>query len=121
MAKAKYRKGQVLRELAHQVEIRGLDYVYQKHNDPNYKYGDGCLYWYNDQPDCLIGRVLHALDPQTFDGEFFQGKEGVGISGFGEHYGFSINAVLLLTTAQTLQDNGKPYGEVLLKTIQGSL
>lgn len=41
------------------VEEKGGDYVYNTE-------GHGCVYAANGSPSCLVGHVIHALDPAAF-------------------------------------------------------
>jgi len=95
------------------VQEAGPDFVYDK----NACGRDGsCRYYWRDQPDCLIGKVLAKLgiDVKTE-------LEGVGQRPYdwrrtSRQYlaeRFTDNALAIMQTAQLLQDKGTSWGNCI--------
>ncbi|QIG58652.1 hypothetical protein SEA_PAVLO_108 [Microbacterium phage Pavlo] len=55
-----YTNAQINAALKESLAEKGEDYVYISD-------GPGCAYAHNGQPSCLVGHVLHKLDPEMFE------------------------------------------------------
>lgn len=94
------------------VDEKGDDYVYQ---------GEGtfCAYVASDEPSCIVGNALHRLgvsiptlakmDKCAIGGAVITSRKVLEVL---EDSGFTLDddAVILLSTAQTLQDDNVPWG-----------
>lgn len=95
------------------VEEAGADFVYTKKPTPGLRDKGGdpgtCMYVYEDEPDCLIGRVLHRLWA-TLDQ--LRDKEGYAARLLSDLCG-GENVAMVLDAAQIVQDAGRTWGEAL--------
>lgn len=97
------------------VDEKGDDYVYQ---------GEGtfCAYVASDEPSCIVGNALHRLgvsiptlvkmDKCAIGGAVITSRKVLEVL---EDSGFTLDddAVILLSTAQTLQDDEVPWGKAV--------
>jgi hypothetical protein len=88
------------------VDEAGEDYVYKAHETV-----DGtriCAYIWNGQPDCIVGRVLHASGLFTLSelNELLQNNSNL-ISRL------TIDTIMYLAVVQSAQDEEKPWGEIV--------
>lgn len=56
-----YTNGQIGTALRAALDKMGEDYVYENIS------GDNCVYAVGGEPSCIVGHVLHALDPDMFE------------------------------------------------------
>lgn len=122
---------EVMQALREVVEERGENYVYQP---PQTRDGDQPNCYYADPTtgaaSCVVGRVIAKLEPELFKAvraaESTAGQSWSAYDFGTETYSdkiddyvmtpklpFSDQAISLLATAQTVQDNFKEYREVL--------
>ena len=86
------------------VDKRGEDYVYPYHQ----RYGGLCCYSYAGEPSCIIGEVIHSIDPDMLPSEDLI----VGARPLLVRLGVTNEIVLIAAgKAQSLQDNDCPWGE----------
>lgn len=106
-----------LRAMIEIVTMAGDDFIYEPKPDPrdftSCRFGfenHVCLYVYGDQPDCLIGRVLHRMGHtvESLSQWEYQSVELMAVSS-NAIIGIPISRVLLV--AQTVQDTGKNWGD----------
>lgn len=97
------------------VEEKGADYVYE---------GEGtfCAYVAFDEPSCIVGNALHRLgvsiptlvkmDKCAIGGAVISSPKVLDVL---EDSGFILDdeAVMLLSTAQVLQDDDVPWGDAV--------
>ena len=85
------------------VDKRGEDYVYPYHH----KQSDGaCRYRYRGRPSCIIGEVIHAIDPTA------RPEEGTAASEVLVKLGVNYTSVLeAADSAQLVQDSYASWGE----------
>lgn len=102
------------------VAEKGADYVYA--DDPvtvdkreHAGGGEDCWYGAEDgnTPGCLIGHLIHKLDPAVD----LNSLDGYGAGGAMREAGFRLvpyaKESVFLNTAQRTQDSGKSWGEAL--------
>ena len=124
------------------VAEKGPDYVYPRnsvtgtgYNGGGYGGANGPVYAEDGKPSCLVGHVIHALDPEAFahlaaveevygtesaDNLTYQAfNSGNRNEGDGESYHYlpwdfwDAEAEVLMNQAQTYQDVGKAWGDAL--------
>lgn len=87
-----------------------------------YEFADSeCLYAIDGAPSCVVGHVIHRLDPELFKQvEDWERNTGYGNNGVNEllyESGLGIdapmNVVSALERAQELQDSGNPWRDAL--------
>lgn len=103
---------QVMTALEDSLRERGADYVYQK--APN---GE-CVYSRDGAPSCLVGLVVHKLDPEAFQEMAYREYQGSGVymspadEVLPKFIEISEKMLAILYSAQTHQDNQLPYRRV---------
>ena len=104
-------KEDALRALEEAVAEKGEDYIYQYTDSDDWR-SYTCTYVRAGEPDCMIGNALHRL--------------GVPLDAFAPHEekafdriaddvapGIEEEAVRALRAAQSVQDQGRTWGEAL--------
>lgn len=114
---------EVMAALRKAVELKGSDYVYPKSE----KVEGVCQYATSEgTPSCIVGHVVHILDPKAFEQlshvEGVQGTDSAsslawrpfddGMAYLPEGF-WSGRAGDFLQDAQTLQDGGGTWGDAL--------
>ena len=117
---------QTLEAMRAAVEEKGEKYVYQRPKNPHIP-GDklgSCLNTSADgkEPGCLVGNVFHRLGVPLewlFTPEIINNSAGGVISALRqrEEYEFDEKSYKLLAEAQSLQDQGAPWGQALTNAI----
>lgn len=81
----------------------------------DYVHQDGCVYKYEDgTPSCIVGHVLARWDMlDRVDGEGNKTKFSALIGRSGWRGIFSLQAVMALEVAQSLQDTGVSWGKAV--------
>lgn len=99
---------QVTQAIVAVVGFAGRDYVY-----PTYD-GSGCFYVYNDEPSCLVGRVLHRLGADIQDLRACDELGGINDAVL-ERVDIQMSkaAQTALRYAQGAQDQRKTWGHAL--------
>ena len=85
------------------VDKRGADYVYPD----SHRYADNfCRYRYKGRPSCIIGEVVHAIDPTVKLQEKTSASDVLSINGV-------MNSDILeaADNAQSTQDDSLTWGE----------
>lgn len=95
------------------LEAKGEDYVYPEEE----KHKGGCMYATADgAPSCIVGHVLHELDPEGFAKVAkWERKKGTGDTAVDDAVNalglnFHPDQVEALRMAQVNQDKGAPWG-----------
>ena len=96
------------------IEDEGGDYVY----DPQ---GEGCTYSRQGTPSCLVGHVIYALEPDTFekikDIEEIKGGSQVAAALRGDGWirenFWTPDAEVARQAMQDEQDKGRTWGEAV--------
>lgn len=113
-----------IRDVPHALELleqavstRGADYVYRQHVAFDEFGAVDCRYEHDDQPDCVIGVVLHlaGYDIVTL-GRLDSYAHGKPLSArylYRHLYELGAEACYVLGVAQEAQDNGYSWGEAL--------
>lgn len=87
----------------------------------DFVYGGSCVYAEGGAPACLVGHVVHALDPETFrdlaEAEFVNGGEFAdNLTDRGRYLPsdfWTPEAAEVMREAQRVQDDRHPWGEAL--------
>ena len=111
------------------VEMRGEDYVYPSlEGDPSLRGDAGeCLYSKDGQPQCIIGMALYLIDPALMPTNVEDDELALNWDGDRHLYCLDMDAATVLRRrgvedrglldaaehAQSLQDNGRRWGEAL--------
>lgn len=117
------------------VAEKGPDYVYPRNSingGGGYGTNTGPVYAEDGKPSCLVGHVVHALDPEAFahlasveEAYGTEAAESLTYHGFDSdaedesnyHYlpedFWDVEAETLMNSAQTSQDVGNPWGVAL--------
>ena len=101
------------------VAERGEDYVYS--NSLNEGGSGKCVYANEDgTPSCLVGHVIHRLDPNVFknlaEKEFADDTTAAELLTVEEYVPtdfWEMEAEAAMNTAQAYQDDGLPWGTAL--------
>jgi hypothetical protein len=99
--------------LATEVEKAGADYVYERPNTGGIR---RCLYEYNNQPSCLVGRAWHAAGVPVEDLRAIdKGSGPIGAIEIRRVGPLVITdaAAEVFGAAQNAQDGGFTYGSAL--------
>lgn len=88
------------------VQVEGVDYI-----DPQAVDASGCMYFIDETPSCIVGRVFAEKGITNPDAQETFNDCG-GIRDVARHYPdlFEDNAVDILFTAQNLQDERETWG-----------
>ena len=112
---AKFTNQEITAAIKAALAAMGEDYVYKR--IPNDVSGsDGCLYAVGGQPSCIVGHVLHTLDPEMFEkvADYEENLPQYRDSGFGEvaeclDLPFDRDQVSALCLMQVAQDGGRTW------------
>lgn len=113
---ARYEMVTMLGHLKRIVAEAGDDYVYIPRLVEANVWDAGvcvkvCNYVWLDQPDCLAGRVLHAMGVSV---DILRQYEGNGCTAFKSQFWvkayFEMSTLEVLRTAQIVQDQGQSWG-----------
>jgi hypothetical protein len=103
--------------LEESVKERGENFVYYNAYQDSYNLYDACRYQVDDQPACLVGLALAKAGLTV---EELGALEGMSISNsYGmravprERLEITDDALRVLATAQTVQDNDHAWGDAL--------
>lgn len=110
-----YTNEQINAALSKALEAKGDDYVYENWQDGN------CVYSVAQEPSCIVGHVLHALDPEMFKrvAEFeADASENRGDTSFGAvalrlNLPFEREQRRALQNVQVEQDTGHTWGSAV--------
>lgn len=98
----------LLGAVASVVAERGADFVYVAPGGEDV----ACRYVYDDQPSCLFGAAFHKLGVSMetlVDGDVGHWT----VSEFLQDQGMDVDDAVAFQNAQSDQDSGYPYGDVL--------
>lgn len=108
-----YTNAQINAALKKALADRGEDYVYPESE----KHKGGCMYATEDgAPSCIVGYVLHVLDPEKFaEVATWERKKGTGDTAVDDAWrdldlDFQLDQVEALRMAQVKQDRGDTWG-----------
>lgn len=107
-----YTNAQINVALKAALDAKGDDYVYEE------RLNGACVYSLEGRPSCIVGHVLHALDPDMFERvAAFEANQGEnnGDTSFSNvvvklNLPFETDQRRALQEVQAEQDNGKPWG-----------
>lgn len=107
-----YTNAEISAALKKALEVKGDDYVYEK--DSN----GGCHYAVNGEPSCIVGHVLHALDPEMFEavadfeGDYDKSRGDNTFRNVAQSLNlpFHGDQVIALARVQRDQDAGETWG-----------
>lgn len=103
---------QVMTALEDSLRERGADYVYSKSPD------GACAYSRDGEPSCLVGLVVHKLDPEAFREMSHREHNGIGVwmapadEVLPQFLEISEKMLAILYRVQTDQDTQLPYRRV---------
>ena len=104
----------ILTTMTEIVNEYGRDYVYEKRWNPESRGGNGCHYVYNDEPDCLIGKVMIRAGWATIDElKSIEGSRPNKDNKVWPRLTWPARGILL--AAQAAQDSGRTWGKALDK------
>lgn len=101
------------------VEEKGESYIYDEQNLHSETYSMECVYANaDDEPSCIVGHVLYALNPEAFkrvveferDGEANRGDTSFNAVADNVETGLTTEQVAALFCAQASQDGGNQWG-----------
>lgn len=114
----------VLRETRAVVIEKGSDYVYPESEKKLRSFGDDkvCQYSHDGNPSCLVGHVIHRLDPDAFqsvmENELRYGAAEAGelmtVNYLPEDF-WDDEAEEAMSAAQLAQDKGATWGRALFE------
>lgn len=114
MDKKIYTNAEINAALRGALDEKGEDYTYSKENT------EACLYKRAGEPSCIVGHVLHALDPEMFErvAAFERDPETKLDTTFHQvarqlHLPFNEEQVRALRYAQIVQDNGGTWSNAV--------
>ena len=129
MSDYKFSMADVIKAMQEVVDEQGEDYEYES-------IGGACYYGDRDgNPSCIVGHVIHKLDPEAFDHVVKIEREwdscaakgltrvadGAGLSESNRYLPedfWDANTAFVLQAAQGAQDLGSPWGSVLVQAEQ---
>lgn len=121
---SKYTNEQIIAAAEAAVRDRGEDYVYPR----TYGSEKSCVYSWGDEPACIVGYIIHAIDPEAFMklkawddvGGTLERGTGVGAACHDEVIDLTNGQKRALESAQNGQDLGEAWGTAYL-TIKNGL
>lgn len=105
-----YTNAEINAALRKALDEKGEDYVYEH-------WSGSCDYARKGEPSCIVGHVLHALDPEMFEDvashELDPGSGDLTFDAVAAdlELPFDSDQITALRNVQAIQDLGRPWGD----------